>query len=106
MVATIFVRRMDAARYSFARIERSSITGYTRVVAKVMISLPDDLVASIDAEASRRGTTRSGLIRSYAHEALRRRAEERAARVEQLMTGISAHGGDGVEQLKRLRPKS
>jgi len=73
-------------------------------MAKVMISLPDELVASIDAEAKRRGMTRSGLIRSYAQEAQRRRAEVRAARVEQLLTDARPHGGDGVEQLKRLRP--
>ena len=31
-----------------------------------MVSLPDDLLGSIDAEAVRRNTTRSGLLRDYA----------------------------------------
>ena len=70
-----------------------------------MVSLPDELLAAIDAEARRLGTTRSGLLRSYADDALRRRAEERAARIEQLMAEAGAHGGDGVEELKRHRPE-
>lgn len=32
-------------------------------MAKVMVSLPDDVLARIDAEAERRGTTRSALLR-------------------------------------------
>jgi len=36
------------------------------MVAKVMISLPDDVLARVDAEARRRGTTRSGLLREAA----------------------------------------
>jgi predicted transcriptional regulator len=35
-------------------------------VAKVMISLPDDMLARIDREARRRGTTRSELMREAA----------------------------------------
>jgi predicted transcriptional regulator len=35
-------------------------------VAKVMISLPDDVLARIDREAERRGTTRSALLREAA----------------------------------------
>lgn len=41
-------------------------TGYTRAdttaVAKVMVSLPDELLGQLDAAAKRRGTTRSGLL--------------------------------------------
>ncbi len=35
-------------------------------MAKVMVSLPDDVLAQIDGEARRRGTTRSGLLRDAA----------------------------------------
>ena len=31
-------------------------------MAKVMVSLPDELLAQLDAEAKRRSTTRSGLL--------------------------------------------
>ena len=68
-----------------------------------MVSLPDELIVAIDVEARRLGTTRSGLLRSYADEALRRRAEDRAARVTQVMALAGPHGGDGVAQLKRHR---
>lgn len=36
--------------------------GYTRRVAKVMISVPDDALERIDAAAKRRGTSRSALV--------------------------------------------
>ena len=35
-------------------------------VAKVMVSLPDDVLARIDDEAERRGTSRSALLREAA----------------------------------------
>ncbi len=31
-------------------------------MAKVMVSFPDDLLARVDSEAARRGTSRSGLL--------------------------------------------
>jgi len=79
-------------------------TGYTRLMAKVMVSLPDDLLGSLDAEAARRNTTRSGLLRDYVHEGLRHRGHERARRVQRLMTEAGHHGGNGVDDLKRHRP--
>lgn len=69
-----------------------------------MVSLPDDLLDEIDAEAGRRGTTRSGLLRTFVHEALTRRSAERAARIATIMRGATSHGGDVVEVLKRHRP--
>ncbi|MEP6462214.1 MAG: CopG family transcriptional regulator [Frankiaceae bacterium] len=73
-------------------------------MAKVMVSLPDDLLGVLDVEAARRNTTRSGLLRDYVHEGLRHRGQERARRVEQLMSEAAHHGGDGVGDLKRHRP--
>jgi predicted transcriptional regulator len=43
---------------------------YTRSMAKVLISLPDDLLERIDREAERRGATRSGLIQEAARREL------------------------------------
>lgn len=73
-------------------------------MAKVMVSLPDDLLSSLDAEATRRHTTRSGLLRDYVQEGMRHRAQERARRVQQLSSGH--HGGHGVDDLKRHRPSA
>jgi len=81
-----------------------SSTGYTRMMAKVMVSLPDDLLGSLDAEAARRSTTRSGLLRDYVHEGLRHRGHERARRIQQLMGEAGHHGGNGVDALQRHRP--
>jgi CopG-like RHH_1 or ribbon-helix-helix domain, RHH_5 len=81
-------------------------TGYTRRgMAKVMVSLPDELLAALDAEALRRGTTRSGLLRTYADEALRQRGAERAARIRALGGGTASHGGDVAALVKRHRPR-
>jgi len=73
-------------------------------MAKVMVSLPDDLLSSLDAEATRRSMTRSGLLRHYVDEGLRHRGQARARRVEQLMGTPGHHGGKGVDELKRHRP--
>lgn len=42
-------------------------------MSKVMISLPDDLLAEIDAEAKRRSTSRSALLAAAARRELLRR---------------------------------
>lgn len=81
-----------------------SSTGYTLPMAKVMVSLPDDLLGSLDAEAARRSTTRSGLLRDYVNEGLRHRGHERARRVQQLIGEAGHHGGNGVDDLKHHRP--
>ncbi|MGI8846637.1 MAG: ribbon-helix-helix protein, CopG family [Thermoleophilaceae bacterium] len=73
-------------------------------MAKVMVSLPDNLLGSLDAEAARQRTTRSGLLRHYVDEGLRDRGQARARRVEQLMDTPGRHGGKGVDDLKRHRP--
>ena len=80
-------------------------TGYTRSVAKVMVSLPDDLLRDLDADAARRGLTRSGLLRELAQESLRRRSADRGARAGEILRGATAHGGGVAELRKRHRPR-
>lgn len=74
-------------------------------MAKVMVSLPDDLLAEVDAEARRRGTTRSGVMRDFADRALRERRSARAAAISKLLEKASAHGGNSSEQVKQARPE-
>lgn len=69
-----------------------------------MISLPDDLLARVDAEAERRGTTRSGVLRSFAQSALDERTERLAAAMRELDDTSTRHGGDVVAVLKSSRP--
>jgi hypothetical protein len=46
---------------------------YTHRMAKVMVSLPDDLLTELDAEVKRRSTTRSALLARAARRELARR---------------------------------
>ena len=75
-------------------------------MAKVMVSLPDDLLSEVDAEARRRGTTRSAVMREFANIVLRRRRENRAAAMRSLLDGASPHGGHAAEAIKETRPGS
>jgi metal-responsive CopG/Arc/MetJ family transcriptional regulator len=54
-------------------------------MAKVMISMPDDLLARVDTEAKRRATTRSGLLAlAVTRELDRRDPEEMDAAIARL----------------------
>ena len=73
-------------------------------MAKVMVSMPDELLAEVDAEAAREGTSRSAVLRGFADAALRRRRADRAAAMRRLLHGAVRHGGDVAEQVKSKRP--
>jgi metal-responsive CopG/Arc/MetJ family transcriptional regulator len=73
-------------------------------MAKVMISLPDELLAQVDAEARRRGTTRSAMMREYASSALERRSAKLAAEMRRIGRDAAGHGGGVVDHLKAGRP--
>jgi predicted transcriptional regulator len=53
-------------------------------MAKVMVSLPDDLLGALDAEAKRRHTSRSALLRSGAQRELGLLRRERDAVLSEL----------------------
>jgi metal-responsive CopG/Arc/MetJ family transcriptional regulator len=69
-----------------------------------MVSMPDDLLREVDAEAVRLGTSRSAVLREFADSALRRRRTDRAAAMDRLLRETAAHGGASVEQVKATRP--
>jgi hypothetical protein len=46
------------------------LVSYTALVAKVMVSLPDELLEALDAEARRRRTSRSALLQAGARREL------------------------------------
>jgi metal-responsive CopG/Arc/MetJ family transcriptional regulator len=73
-------------------------------MAKVMVSMPDDLLSEVDVEARRQGTTRSAVLRSFADAALRRRRADRAAAMNVLLEAAASHGGDSGERVKAMRP--
>lgn len=56
-------------------------------MAKVMVSLPDDLLGAVDAEAARRHTSRSALLQDAARRELgllRREREDVLAELDEL----------------------
>jgi metal-responsive CopG/Arc/MetJ family transcriptional regulator len=72
-------------------------------MAKVMISLPDDLLERIDAFAKRTGTTRSGLLRELAEQKLAGDADERQRAIGELLAKARPHGGDNVRFIREMR---
>ena len=80
------------------------IPGYTDPMAKVMVSMPDDLLAEVDAEAARSGSSRSAVLRGFADDALRRRRVDRAAAMRTLLAAAAPRGGRTAERVKTSRP--
>lgn len=78
--------------------------GYTELMAKVMVSMPDELLAAVDAEAKRAGTNRSAVLRGFADTALRRNRGDRAAAMGTLLQAASPRGGNAAERVKATRP--
>lgn len=74
-------------------------------MAKVMVSMPDALLAEVDAEVERTRSTRSAVLRGYVEGAFRRRREDRAAAMRELLRHAAPHGGDAAEVVKATRPK-
>ena len=76
-------------------------------MAKVMVSLPNDLLRAVDMEAGRRGLTRSGLLRELAEDAMRSRCltrGERMGEIDSLGGPPRGHGGHVAERVKATRP--
>jgi metal-responsive CopG/Arc/MetJ family transcriptional regulator len=73
-------------------------------MAKVMVSMPDDLLDEVDAEANRLGTTRSAVLRQFADSALRERRSDRAAAMRALLARPGRHGGGAAGHVKAGRP--
>lgn len=77
-------------------------------MAKVMVSIPDDVLYAVDREAERRGTTRSGLLRLLAEDALGRRSIRRAERMAEISEregSSTGHGGGVAELVGMNRPE-
>lgn len=76
---------------------------YTRDVAKVMISLPDELLARLDDRARTRGTSRSGLLRELAERELAIDSERRRRSIVSVLAGAARHGGESAAQVREQR---
>ncbi len=63
----------------FPQPSGSHTLGYTGSMSKVMVSLPEDLLAAVDREAKRRATTRSALLALAVRRELSRRDPDEVA---------------------------
>lgn len=72
-------------------------------MAKVMVSLPRELLDRLDRYARKRGTSRSGLLRRLAERELAREEQLRASRVEELLGEPGRYGGGAAAEVRRLR---
>lgn len=78
---------------------------YPSTMTKVLISLPEDLLAAIDREADARGLSRSAFLRAAAEHELRWRNPARVmaalARGQAAMAGLGP--ADAAEEIARTR---
>lgn len=81
-----------------------SNTVYTHPVAKVMISIPDDLLARLDARARANRETRSGLLRRLAERELAASEDRRREEVVRLLDLATAPmGGEAAKLIREDR---
>ncbi|HEX3734930.1 MAG TPA: type II toxin-antitoxin system HicB family antitoxin [Solirubrobacterales bacterium] len=78
-------------------------TVYTHPVAKVMISIPDDLLERLDAQASANRETRSGFLRRLAERELKARGDSRRKQLEDLLGPPVHMGGDAAKLIREDR---
>ncbi|MGH2366482.1 MAG: hypothetical protein ACRDHX_17765 [Chloroflexota bacterium] len=64
-------------------------------MAKVMVSLPENVLRAVDIESRRRGITRNGLLIQLAEEMLRRGSARRAERMAEISDQRGPAEGDG-----------
>lgn len=81
--------------------------GILHRMPKVMVSMPEDLLAEVDAEAKRTGSNRSAVLRGFAEAAIQGRRAARAEAMRKLVQENAApRGGRNVAELvKASRPK-
>lgn len=81
----------------------SGNTVYTHPVAKVMISIPDDLLDRLDAKARANRETRSGFLRRLAERELDIASTVEQAEVEALMAKALVPEGLGGDSARLIR---
>jgi len=78
-------------------------TVYTQPVAKVMISIPDELLERVDAHAKKQAETRSGFLQRLAERALTADGVSRRRDLEELLGPPVDLGGNAAELIRQSR---
>lgn len=81
----------------------ASNTIYTHPVAKVMISIADDLLERIDAQARSNRETRSGFLQRLAEQELSLRGEDKRKQLEDLLGPPAKLGGEAAKAIREDR---
>ena len=81
----------------------SGNTVYTLPVAKVMISMPDDLLERLDAQARANRETRSGLLRRLAERELEAEHARKRKELEDLLGPPLPMGGEAAKLIREDR---
>jgi metal-responsive CopG/Arc/MetJ family transcriptional regulator len=72
-------------------------------MAKVMLSLPDDLLERIDMQARARHETRSGFLRALAERDLAVKASQERSGIQALLGDPVRLGGDATKLIRHDR---
>jgi metal-responsive CopG/Arc/MetJ family transcriptional regulator len=72
-------------------------------MAKVMVSMPDELLARIDAQVKSEHATRSGFLQRLAERELAQEKAKRGARVAELLGEPVSLGGDAAKLIREDR---
>jgi hypothetical protein len=78
-------------------------TLYTQLVAKVMISIADDLLERIDAQARANRETRSGFLQRLAERELSAQGKDRRRQLEDLLGPPLKLGGEAARLIREDR---
>lgn len=81
----------------------SGNTIYTHPVAKVMISIPDNLLDRLDAQAHANRETRSGFLQRLAERELEADEWRRREEVDELLRKVTVPGGMGGDAARLIR---
>lgn len=81
----------------------SGNTVYTHPVAKVMISMPDDLLDRLDAQARANRETRSGFLRRLAERELDAERAHQRKELEDLLGPPVPLGGEAAKLIREDR---
>ena len=81
----------------------SGNTVYTPPVAKVMISIPDDLLDRLDAQARANRETRSGFLRRLAERELETEQARKRKEIEDLLDKAMVPEGLGGDAARLIR---
>ncbi len=68
-----------------------------------MISFPDELLARLDDQARRRGTSRSGFLRELAERELLADSADRRRGIARALARAASHGGQSAAAVREQR---